>query len=79
MLKTRTNTEDKIGNKEVPENVVSCLLSNKEALIITARDTQINGETDIAVYTKFLDKDSIITPIISDILKNLITNIKLNE
>tara|TARA_R110000868_G_scaffold45841_19_gene151851 strand:- start:344 stop:670 length:327 start_codon:yes stop_codon:yes gene_type:complete len=67
------STESKIS-----EDIQNFLTKNQEVLIITANpvirhpDFIIKGESTIAVYSKLLDNEGIIAPMLNNILRNLI-------
>lgn len=66
-------------NKEVnsvPNDVMNLLSNHREALIITADPDE--GESNIAVFTKLLDEKGVITPMLIDLLKNLLSSVKRN-
>jgi|GEM_PF-5440017 len=58
---------------EVSKDIRDFLVKHQEVLIITADpDFIIEGESTIAVYSKLLDSKGVITPMLNNILQNLI-------
>ena len=80
MLETRLGKDAKIAPMDVSKDVDNLLKTHKEVLIIaTSKNDISNDETDISVITKFLDKDSVLTSMLCEILNKLTNVIKLNE
>lgn len=67
-------------NKEVnsvPCDIMNLLSNHREVFIITADPDE--SESNIAVFTKLLDEKGVITPMLIDLLKNLLSSVKRNE
>lgn len=59
----------------VPTDVKEMLERNQEVLLIVANpDHTIEGESNVAVFSKLLNDGSIVTPILTDILINLLNH-----
>jgi len=58
--------------QQVPTDVNNLLSQNDEALVITANPQRVGGESTIAVYSKLLDNKGVITPMLKDLLTNLL-------
>lgn len=62
--------------QSVPTDVSKILATHSEALVITADPD--GGESKIAVFTKLLDKNGVITPLLADLLNNLLSSVRPN-
>jgi hypothetical protein len=60
----------------IPDNVKELLDSHREAIVITADPDQ--GESKIAVFTKLLDSNGVIAPLLADLLSNLLKSVRTN-
>jgi|32_taG_2_1085360.scaffolds.fasta_scaffold104992_2 hypothetical protein len=56
----------------VPKDVTNLFDDHSEALVITANPEKTGGESTIAVYSKLLDSKGVITPMLADLLSNLL-------
>lgn len=63
--------------QSIPEEIMNLLSQHKEALVITANPHQ--GESNIAVYTKLLDENGVLAPMMVELLTNLMLTAKRNE
>ena len=80
MLETSLGKDATIVPMDVSKDVENLLSTHREVLIIATNKNDISDkETDISVITKFLDKDSVLTSMLCEILSKLTNSIKLNE
>lgn len=57
----------------VPEDVEKLFSGHKEVLVIVADpDAASEGESTVAVFSKLLDQQGVITPMLANILRNLL-------
>lgn len=57
----------------VPEDIEKLFLGHQEVLVIVADpDTASEGESTVAVFSKLLDRQGVITPMLANILRNLL-------
>lgn len=56
----------------VPVDIQSVLDGHQEVLVIVADPDGSEGESTVAVFSKLLDRKSVITPMLANLLRNLL-------
>ena len=68
-----TNSRKGTEAHGVPEDIQKILTGHQEVLVIVADpDAASEGESTVAVFSKLLDKQGTITPMLANILRNLL-------